>query len=493
MKRRDFVKSAIGVAAAAYIPVSHGSRFPSELLVLSRTGAEKVLKRGEIEELASSLRRALLVPGSPRYEEERKIWNGLWDDRRPALIAQCIDISDIINAVNFARTHDLLVAVRGGGHGISGQSVCDQGMVIDLSEMRGVYVDTKARTAKVEGGALLQDLDREGQAYGLVCPAGVVSHTGVAGLTLGGGIGILMRKYGLTIDNLLSVDIVTADGKLRHASADENPDLFWGVRGGGGNFGVVSMLEYRLHEFGPNILTSTSFYEQKQAKDMFNRFFENSENAPNDFHIWAGMSIQENGTPMTIMGFTYAGPMDQADRMTRPLLGQGKPVSEFTVPVNYVKQQSRIDAHNAHGRHYYIKGRHVNEYDPVMMDNILERWQHDPRRLNTMRLVTFGGAIAEVDNEATAWPHRQAKWDLELGASWTGAENSEEFVEWGRDYWDSILSHTADSFYVNEIMDETQDEITANYQSNHKRLMALKNTYDPKNLFRMNANIRPKT
>jgi len=339
----------------------------------------------------------------------------------------------------------------------------------------------------------LQDLDREGQAYGLVCPAGVVSHTGVAGLTLGGGIGILMRKYGLTIDNLLSVDIVTADGKLRHASADENPDLFWGVRGGGGNFGVVSMLEYRLHEFGPNILTSTSFYEQKQAKDMFNRFFENSENAPNDFHIWAGMSIQENGTPMTIMGFTYAGPMDQADRMTRPLLGQGKPVSEFTVPVNYVKQQSRIDAHNAHGRHYYIKGRHVNEYDPVLMDNILERWQHDPRRLNTMRLVTFGGAIAEVDNEATAWPHRQAKWDLELGASWTGAENSEEFVEWGRDYWDSILSHTADSFYVNEIMDETQDEITANYQSNHNRLMALKNTYDPKNLFRMNANIRPKT
>lgn len=490
MKRRDFVKSAIGAAAAAYIPSSRSSAFPGELRVLSRTGLEKVLKRGEIEDLASSLRRALLVPDSPRYDETRKLWNGLWDDRRPALIAPCIDISDIVNAVNFARTHDLMLSVRGGGHGISGQAVCDRGMMIDLSGMRSVYINTKAGTASVEGGALLGDLDRESQAYGMVCPAGVVSHTGVAGLTLGGGIGILMRKYGLTIDNLLSVEIVTPDGQIRHASAEENSDLFWGVRGGGGNFGVVSMFKYRLHEFGPNILTSTSFYAPNQAKDMFDRFFEVSENAPDDFHIWAGMTTRETGDPMTIMGFTYAGSMDKADRLTRPLRGLGKPISEFTAPVNYVKQQSRIDAHNSHGRNYYIKGRHVNDYDPAMIDNILERWLRDPRRLNTMRLVTFGGAMADVANDATAWPHRNAKWDLELGASWVDSGDSEEFVEWGRDYWGSILPYTADTFYTNEIMDEKQDEITANYKANHKRLLKVKNTYDPKNLFRLNANIR---
>ena len=485
MKRREFLKSTMCASAAALVSSSHAASFPDELQILSRARRQKVLQRAELEELAGSLRRALLVPGSPRYEDNRKIWNGLWDSRRPAIIAQCIDISDIVNAVNFAREHDLLVAVRGGGHGISGQSICDGGMIIDLSEMRNVYVDVAARTATVEGGALLQDLDRESQAYGMVCPAGVVSHTGVAGLTLGGGIGILMRKYGLTIDNLLAVKLVTADGQVRLASAEENPDLFWGLRGGGGNFGVVSTLKFRLHEFGPNILTSTSMYPMSGAKDMFNRFYEVSERAPDDFHVWAGMTLREHGEPMAMMGFTYAGSMSRAERITQPLRGLGKPISEFMAPVNFVKQQSRIDAHNAHGRHYYIKGRHVNDYDPTMTDNILERWQQDPRRLNTMRVVTFGGAIADVANDATAWPHRQAKWDLELGGSWVNPDDSEEFVAWGKDYWDSILPYTADTFYINEIMDETQDEITANYQSNHGRLLALKRKYDGRNLFRL--------
>ncbi len=490
MKRRAFVQSTIGAIAAAYIPTSF-ARVPAELRAISRTGKEVVLLRAEIQEFASSLRLALLLPTSPRYDETRKIWNGAWDHKRPALIAQCLDVSDVISAVNFARSHDLLVAVRGGGHSISGKSVCDGGIVIDTSPMKTVLVDPAARKATVEPGVLLGSLDREAQAYGLVCPSGVVSHTGAAGLTLGGGIGILMRKFGLTIDNLLSVDIVTADGVLRHASAEQNPDLYWGVRGGGGNFGVVTKFEYQLHPFGPNIVTGAMLYHPDQAKDMFNRFFEISENADNQLHMFSGMLTKESGEAVVMMGYSFSGQVDQAESVIKPYRNMGKPIAEYVGPINFVKQQSRADAHNNHGRSYYIKGRHVNDYDPDMTDEILERWIHDPRRTNTMRIVRFGGAVAQVDNDATAWPHRNAMWDLEVGASWEDADHSKEFVNWGREYWKALDPYTAENFYVNELMDESQDKVAISYQGNYPRLVELKNKYDPLNLFQLNANIKP--
>ena len=490
MKRRTFVKATMGALTAAYVPTSR-AHFPSELRAIRRTGEETVLQRAEIQELAKSLRRALLLPTSPRYDEARKVWNGIWDDRRPALIAQCADVSDVINAIDFAHTHDLLVAVRGGGHSISGKSICDGGIVIDLSPMRGVVVDATAMTVRVEGGALLHDMDRETQSYGLVVPAGVVSHTGIAGLTLGGGIGILMRRFGLTIDNLLSVEIVTPDGKLRHASEQDNPDLFWGVRGGGGNFGIVTSFEFKAHRFGPKILVGAIIYPIDQAKDMLNRYFDYSLEAPDELHFFTGMTISERNEEFAMAGFIYSGSFSEGERAIEPFRKLGKPIADIVRPTNYVQLQSRGDAHNAHGRHYYIKGRHVNNFDPVMNDIIMERWHHADGRYNTMRIVRFGGAVGQVAPDATAWPHRDAVWDLEVGASWLDPANSEKFVNWGRDYWDALDPFTAESFYVNEIMDEEQDKVKVTYQGNYAQLVQLKNKYDPSNLLQLNANIRP--
>ena len=492
MKRRDFMTSALGAAAVAYLPTGWSTAFPSEITVVTRSGATTTLKHGEIKEFADSLKRALLHSGSPWYDATRKIWNGMWDDRHPALIASCIDVEDVIHAVNFARTHDLLVAVRGGGHSISGMSVCDGGLIIDLSQMDAVNVNPDARTARVEGGALLSDLDYATQAFGLATPSGVVSHTGVGGLTLGGGIGRLMRSHGLTIDSLLSVEIVTADGMLLTASEQQNQDLFWAVRGGGGNFGVVTAFEYRLHPIGREILVGVQLHGRDTAGDMLKHYFEVTADAPRELNFGTGMTIAEDGTQIGFFGVTYAGDPAKGKRLIEPYLERGKPLAESIDQISYLAAQTGGDAHNEHGRIYHIKGRHVNDYEPAMVDTIMERWIHDPRRFNTMRIVRFGGAISDVPADATAWPHRDVMWDLEVGASWVDHQATEEFAEWGRDYWRALDPYIAESFYVNELMDEDQEHVNSNYGPNRARLQAIKHRYDPKNLFQLNANIEPK-
>ena len=489
MKRRDVLMTSLGAAALASIPGKEA--FASDLAAVTRTGGETTLTRAEIKEFADSLTNALLTPSTPRYDSARKVWNGIWDSRRPALIAQCADSDDVVSAVNFARTHDLLVAVRGGGHSISGMSVCDGGLVIDLSPMRTVLTDLATKTVRVGGGALLSDLDRETQTYGLVVPAGVVSHTGVAGLTLGGGIGRLMRMYGLTIDSLLAVDIVTADGQLRRASKDENQDLFWAVRGGGGNFGVVTAFEFQAHTFGPTYIGGGVLYSMEHAKDALDFSFEFSENAPDELGVNAGMTVTEDGTAAAIIGITYVGDESKAEKVLQPLRKFGRELRDVTRKANYVNEQSGRDAANSHGRLYYIKGRHINEYDPRMLDVLMERWGPAPGRYTTMRIVRFGGAVSQVDNEATAWPHRDTMWDIEVGGHWTDPNQSEEYVQWGRDYWDALEPYTAKELYLNELMDEEQEQVTNSYGKNYKRLVDLKNKYDPTNLFRMNANVEP--
>ena len=490
MKRRTFVKSTLSAAALASVPVSRGFGF--ELPAITSNGAATTLTQAEIRELAKSLTLALLTPDSHRYHENRKIWNGMWDDKHPALIVQCMDVSDVINAVNFARTHDLLLAVRGGGHSISGKSVCHGGMVIDLSYMRSVQIDPYRKTARVGGGALLSDLDRAAQRFGLVTPSGVVSHTGVAGLTLGGGIGRLMRKYGLTIDNLLSVEIVTPDGRLQRASDQENADLFWAVRGGGGNFGVVTAFEFRLHSMGTEILSCGLAYPLDQAKDVFKFYFDFSREMPDELHFGLSAAIQENGDSVGLFfGLGYSGSLKEAERIIEPIRKFGKPSFETIGMRNFVELQSMGDAHNEHGRAYYIKGRHMNDFDPDMVDPFIEQFQHAPSRFTVMRIVRFGGAIERVAKDATAWPHRDAKWDFEVGGSWPNPDLSEKYVQWGRDYWKTLDSYMADTFYVNELMDEGQSHVNTNYQGNYKRLSKLKQKYDPRNLFRLNANIEP--
>ncbi|MDG2241867.1 MAG: FAD-binding oxidoreductase [Rhodospirillaceae bacterium] len=489
MKRRDVLTTSLSAAALAAIPAKEA--FATDLAAVTRTGGETTLTRAELKEFADSLTYALLSPGTPRYDSARKIWNGIWDNRRPALIAQCADTDDVISAVNFARTHDLLVAVRGGGHSISGMSVCDGGLVIDLSPMRTVLTDVATKTVRVAGGALLGDVDRDTQNYGLVVPAGVVSHTGVAGLTLGGGIGRLMRMHGLTIDSLLAVDIVTADGQLRRASEDENQDLFWGVRGGGGNFGVVTAFEFKATTFGPTYIGGGILYSREHAKDALDFSFEFSENAPDSLGINAGMTKTEDGIDAAIIAITYVGDESKAERVLQPLRNFGRELADVTRKANYVEEQSGRDAANSHGRLYYIKGRHMNDYDPKMLDVLFERWGSAPGRYTTMRIVRFGGAVSQVDNDATAWPHRHAKWDIELGGHWTNPDQSEEYVQWGRDYWDALEPYTSRELYLNELMDEEQDQVNESYGQNYKRLVELKNKYDPTNLFRLNANIEP--
>jgi FAD/FMN-containing dehydrogenase len=491
MKRRDFVKNTLGAISASYIPFSRASDIPSEVACMSRTGKMMGLKRADVADLAKSLQRKLLLKSTPHYHQERMLWNGLADHKLPALIAQCIDSDDVINAVNFARTHDLLVTVRGGGHGISGKAVENDTLLIDLSKMSNLSADPTTMTAIGEPGVLLQELDRGTQAHGMVVPAGVVSHTGISGLTLGGGIGINMRKMGLTIDNLLSVQIVTADGKLRTASDTENTDLFWAVRGGGGNFGIVTSYTYRMHKLDPQILSGVVVYAMDDAKDMYNRYFDYSLEAPRELNMSAAMSMSSTGTPFLMAGFQYMGSPKEGEKVLKPYRKLGNPVADLIKPKSFLRQQTLLDAGNPHGTNYYIRGRTMDEYDPDLIDVMMEKWRHSPGRHNTMRLIRFGGAVDDVAPDATAWPHRGAKWDLELGGSWVDPALTAKNIKWGKDYWDALAPYVSNRFYINEMMDETQEEVAVSYGHNYPRLVQIKNKYDPKNFFQSNGNIKP--
>ena len=491
MKRRDFVKNTLGAITASYIPFSRALDITSEIPCMSRTGQIMSLKRGDVADLAKSLQRKLLLKSTPHYHQERMLWNGLADHTLPALIAQCIDSDDVINAVNFARTHDLLVTVRGGGHGISGKAIANDALLIDLSKMSNLSANPLTMVATAQAGVLLRELDVGTQAHGMAVPAGVVSHTGVAGLTLGGGIGINMRKMGLTSDNLLSVQIVTADGKLRTASDSENTDLFWAVRGGGGNFGVVTSFTYRMHKLDPEILSGVMVYAMDDAKDMFNRYFDYSLDAPRELSMSAAMSLKPSGEPFLMAGFQYMGPPKEGEKVLKSYRKMGKPIADLISPKTFLRQQTLLDAGNPHGTNYYIRGRTMDEYDPDLLDVMMDRWRHSPGRHNTMRLVRFGGAIDDLAQDATAWPHRGAKWDLELGGSWVDPALSAKNIKWGKDYWDALAPYVSNRFYINEMMDETQEEVAVSYGHNYPRLVQIKNKYDPKNFFQSNGNIKP--
>jgi FAD/FMN-containing dehydrogenase len=384
-----------------------------------------------------------------------------------------------------------LVTVRGGGHGISGKAVENDTLLIDLSKMSNLSADPTTMTAVGEPGVLLRELDRGTQAHGMVVPAGVVSHTGISGLTLGGGIGINMRKMGLTIDNLLSVQIVTADGKLRTASDTENTDLFWAVRGGGGNFGIVTSYTYRMHKLDSQILSGVVVYAMDDAKDMYDRYFDYSLEAPRELNMSAAMSMSPTGTPFLMAGFQYMGSPKEGEKVLKSYRTLGNPVADLIKPKSFLRQQTLLDAGNPHGTNYYIRGRTMDEYDSDLIDVMMDRWNHSPGRHNTMRLIRFGGAVDDVAPDATAWPHRGAKWDLELGGSWVDPSLSAKNIKWGKDYWDALAPYVSDRFYINEMMDETQEEVAVSYGDNYPRLVQIKNKYDPKNFFRSNGNIKP--
>jgi FAD/FMN-containing dehydrogenase len=408
----------------------------------------------------------------------------------PALIVQPRGAADIRNAVDFARGSSLLVAVKCGGHSHAGKSTCDGGLMIDLSLMRGVRVDPEERIAYVAGGSLLGDLDNESMSYGLVTPAGTVSHTGVAGLTLGGGFGRLARRYGLSLDNVRAVDVVTADGQVRHASAEENPDLYWGVLGGGGNFGVVTSLEFRLHPMQREVVGGNITFSIDEARRLLEFYAEYQANAPDELFLCCAL---QNGPQGQAVSFNtcYSGPSREADRVLAKVRGAGKPVRDTLRAIDYVALQHSGDVDDPRAIGSYTKSGFSADLTPDFIDAALAGFAEQPGGTSVFFLYHVGGAINRVAPDATAFPHRDVTLCPLVAVNWPIDSDGSKQVTWLKRYWASIEGHMH-GFYTNDVIDETQKQIDANYLGNYSRLVEVKRRYDPTNLFRLNANIIPK-
>jgi len=467
----------------------------------STTDASQI--NGEVlEAFKASLRGDLITPSDEGYDETRLIWNGM-HDKRPALIARCTGVADVIDAVNFARTNNLLVAVRGGGHNVSGSGSCDGGIMIDLSLMKAVHVDPNKKTARVQGGATLGDMDRETQVFGLAAPGGNVSTTGVAGLTLGGGLGHLRRKFGLTIDNLKSVDIVTADGKFLTASENENSELFWGIRGGGGNFGVVTSFEFRLHPVGPMVTLCAPWYPVDNAKEMLAKWTKFMDDAPEEFSglalFWtipAAPDIPEehHGKRAIVFAGVHCGSLEEGERVIQPLRELGTPIVDMSGPIPYVVAQAAFDPFFPKGeRQYYFKSQYLKNLDDDTIDALLPLAINPPAPFVLIAIWHYGGAMQRVDNAKTAFMGREAPFMFSVDAVWDDPAQNDEVIAYSRRYLAEMEPYSTGGMYVNfaGLGEEGEDLVKSAYGANYDRLVALKNKYDPTNLFRLNQNIKP--
>ena len=437
------------------------------------------------------------------YNLARAVWNGAID-RHPRLIARCIGSADVVAAVRFARDHDLEIAIRGGGHNVAGTAVCDDGIVIDLSEMRAVRVDPADRTAWVQGGALWGDVDRETQAHGLATTGGIVSHTGVAGLTLGGGVGWLMRKYGLTVDNLLAVDLVTADGELLRASEDEHPNLFWALRGGGGNFGVVTSFEFRLHSVGPTVLAGPIMWDASDAGDVLRFYRDFVRDAPDELGTVVRFGtapplpiIPENlhWRPVVLVGTCYAGPIADGEQQLSPLRSFGTPLLDLVGPAPYVGFQSALDSTVVHGWNYYWKSTHLPELRDEIIDVIAEHAFSCSSPRSYVAMFHLKGAVGRVAEGGTAFGNRQASHSITLDAVWRPGENfGDRDTAWTKQFF-AALGRFRQGVYVNFLGgDEDPDRVREAYGDTvYSRLVDVKTAYDPENIFRHNQNIRPRS
>ena len=442
------------------------------------------------EEFKASLRGHLLHPGEDGYDNARKVWNGMFD-RRPTLIARCAGAADVISAVNFARDTGLQVAVRGGGHSFPGHSVCDGGLVIDLSPMKGIRVDSAARTARAEPGIKWIEFDRETQAFGLATTGGTASDTGIAGLTLGGGLGWLSNKYGLTVDNLISADVVIANGRLLTASATENQDLFWGLRGGGGNLGVVTSFKYQLHAVGPTVLGGMVVYPLAKAKDVLRFYREFSKTAPDELTTYAAFLDPPGGDTVVAVICCYCGPIEKGDEVVRPLKSFGPPLQDMLGPMPYAAQQCLMDAALPTGSYYYNKGGSLSDLSDQAIEVFAEYAAKKPSPLSGVLIQTVFGAASRVGSEVTAFAHRKLPYAPVIVSQWLDAADSEANVGWARDFWKALQPFAGAGAYVNDLGQDDEDRIRIAYGANYERLAALKKKYDPDNFFRLNPNIKP--
>jgi FAD/FMN-containing dehydrogenase len=456
------------------------------------------LDNATVEEFRARLRGTLIQPGDAAYDEARKVYNGMID-KRPGLIARCVDAADVIASVNFAREHHLLLAIRGGGHNGPGLATCDDGLVIDLSEMKGIHVDPKQRTVRVAGGATWGEVDHATHAFGLATPSGFISTTGVGGLTLGGGIGYLARTYGLSLDNLLSVDMVLADGSYVTASADEHPDLFWAVRGGGGNFGVVTSFVFRLHEVS-TVYGGPIFWPLDQAKELLAFWRDYITNAPRDINGWFGFVTvppvplfpeQFHLKKMCVIVWCYTGPLDQAEKRFAPIRAFGTPAIDAAGPVPWPMLQQLFDGLYPPGLQWYWKADFFNDLSDQAIELHTKYAEQLPTMHSTMHLYPVSGAVHDVGNDETAFNFRNANFAEVMVGVDPDPANNERMIAWARNYWTALHPYSAGGGYINMIMDEGQDLVRAAYGENYDRLAQIKAKYDPDNLFRVNQNIIP--
>jgi FAD/FMN-containing dehydrogenase len=461
-----------------------------------------VLADGSVAELAAAMRGRVVRPGDSDYDQARAIWNGA-HDRYPALVAQCAGVADVIRAIEFARSEELRVAVRSGGHSIPGHSSVDGGIVVDLSPMQGIRVDPQRRTARAEAGVTWASFDHETQAFGLATTGGLISSTGITGLTLGGGIGWLMRKHGLAIDNLLSADVVTADGRLVRASADENPELFWGLRGGGGNFGVVTSLEYQLHPVGPMVTSGAVFYPADKARDVLRAYRDWTATAADETTTLVNLLTappapfipeEWHGKPLVAIIGMHAGPADEAERALRPLRSIATPVADLFGPMPYVAMQSLVDPLWGPGASSYMKAGFLRGLDDEAIDTLVAQHATVTSPKTEIHVQHLGGAVARVPAEATAFGARTAPFVLNIIASTFTDEGYDEAVDWAQAAYASLVPALTGGAYVNFLSNEGDERVRAAYgPGTYERLVALKDEYDPANVFRLNQNVAPST
>jgi FAD/FMN-containing dehydrogenase len=457
------------------------------------------LSSSAIEDLKAATRGQVLLPADPDFDEARQIWNAMID-RHPALIVRCAGVADVRRAVNFARENALLLAVRGGGHNIAGSAVCDDGLMIDFSLMKSVRIDPLANRAYVEPGATLADFDDEAQAFGLAVPLGINSTTGVSGLTLGGGFGWLSRKYGMTIDDLVSADIVTADGRWLHASAGANEDLFWAIRGGGGNFGVVTMFEFQLHAVGPEIFGGLFVLPFEQAKEALKKYRAAVASMPEDLSVWVVLRLapplpflppEVHGKPIIAFAICYTGAVENGPRAVEDVRGFGVPYGEHLGPMPYAAWQKAFDPLLAPGARNYWKSHNLAELPDGLLDASIDAIGKLPSPQCEIFFGQIGGQTSRVPVQATAYPHRATKYVMNVHGRWNDASEDTRCIAWARAFFDAAAPFSMGSVYVNFMTQDEPERVAAAYGPNFARLTAVKTRYDPKNLFCHNQNIAP--
>jgi FAD/FMN-containing dehydrogenase len=463
-------------------------------------GSDLELDDAIVAALKSRLRGALLLPGEPGYDESRTLWNAMID-RRPALVARCLGVADVIECVRFAREHRVLLCVKGGGHNIAGLAVADGSLLVDMSSMRGVWVDAARRVARAQAGCLLGDVDRETQLHGLATVLGFVSLTGVAGLTLGGGFGYLTRRWGWTADNVVGAEVVTADGRLVRASAEEHPDLFWALRGGGGNFGVVTAIDYRLHPVGPNVVGGLVAWPASDAPAVLELYRTLAESAPPELTLVAllrrapaapWLPKERHGTPIVALLACHSGALEDAERAVAPIKSFGRPIGDVLVRRPYGQVQALLDATQPKGRRYYWKSEYLAAIEPALCAGVVEHAAAIRSPHSAVVLFQIGGALNRLAADHSPVGHRDARYVLNLAGSWERPEDDDANVEWARAAWRDLKRFSTGGTYLNFLnREEVAERLDAALGGALRRLAEIKAAWDPENLFRTNHNIRP--